>query len=301
MGHDAHVILVRHQDDGVGVRARGVHRDVPLDRSRTRSVRCPADKPRLRRRDYRADARGPARVPRRVGRRVRNLTPLVSRIGAANLRHLRKLRHGAARRAAAALWIRKWTRRCLSVATSAGAASLSRSTRAATLARSTRAAALTWTTGAARTARSLLPRDENKLPLVVMVAPVVKTDRRRLALARDADDHALHTNRAAGLRSSARQRLRLLPTRGCPARRRSPSARLVWLRSRGRGVRADEIQVLPGDWVLVLLPKEFLLDQDIQARRNGSRPRFSLEEIDRSLVLLAPEDELCFLLANRRL
>src|SRR5262245_58979758 len=197
MGHDAHVILVRHQDDGVGVRARGVHRDVPLDRSRTRSVRCPADQPRLRRGHYRTDARGPARVPRRVGRRVRNLTPLVSRIGAANLRHLRKLRHGAARRGAAALWIRKWTRRWLSVATSAGAASLSRSTRAATLARSTRAATLTWTTGAAR---SLLPRDENKLPLVVMVAPVVKTDRRRLALARDADDPALHTNRAAGLR-----------------------------------------------------------------------------------------------------
>ena len=136
---------------------------------------------------------------------------LISRIAAANLW---KLRHPSTwRRSAATTGIGKRARRRLSAAATAGSAWLGPNAAAATAkatestiasAKSTALALPAGPTALALPARSasawsLLPCDKHKLPLVVMIPPVVKTNRRRLALAHDANDAAHHTDRPARL------------------------------------------------------------------------------------------------------
>jgi hypothetical protein len=59
-----------------------------------------------------------------------------------------------------------------------------------------------------------------------------------------------------------------------------------------------ELSIL-GHRVLVFLPEESLLNQDVDARREVTGAHLALVVVDRPRVLLAPENELGFLLALR--
>jgi hypothetical protein len=197
--------------------------------------------------------------------------------------------------------------------TSGGCAGNSERTRLNGLARLTGLAAAAGTTGSSGLASSgaaglLLHVDEDKGPLVVVVPALVQADRLVLALAPDArqaarDDAsaegAATTGRTTGAEPSGRRR----PSsprrgrRGAAARlSRARLARLAWLaRLSRRAGRAEEIEVVVRDGILVLLPEEVPLHEDIHACRVGSG--LPLEQPDGAHVLLPAEDELFFLLA----
>ncbi len=141
-------------------------------------------------------------------------------------------------------------------------------------------------------------------PLVVAVHPVIELDGLVLALRSDAlDAHGgLRglAERRRGRRPCRRARLRRPePTRaslaagdvGWPAGRRhaGPAAR-------HRAADRNDLEVVVGDRVLVFLPQELLLDEDVQGRREGVRVA-ALEQHDGAPVLLAAPDQLLFLLA----
>lgn len=142
-------------------------------------------------------------------------------------------------------------------------------------------------------------------PLVVAVHPVIELDGLLLALRGDALDahRGLRglAERSRGRRPSRRPRLRrpeptgpALSPRGVdrsstrPGQARPPTGH--------RAADGNDLEVVVGDGVLVFLPKELLLDEDVHRGRERVRVA-ALEQHDGAPVLLAAPDELFFLLA----
>jgi len=158
--------------------------------------------------------------------------------------------------------------------------------RAALRAAPVRAAPSAWT---ARTDRLLV--DEHERPFVVVIAPLIKANRFILALAPHANHPARYhaarcAQRAGWLRRAAKRGGGTAATRlsGLPRR-----ARLRLLR------RAERLEVVVRDRVLVFLADEMSVHQRVESRRKSTHLR--LVESNRANVLLAPKDELFFLLA----
>jgi len=144
-------------------------------------------------------------------------------------------------------------------------------------------------------------------PLVVAVHPVIELDGRVLALRRDTlDAHRglrglTERRRWRGPWSGARLCGSAAAGRPHAARRigRSRSRAGCWHAGTSAGHSAaygNDLEIVVRDRVLVLLPQEFLLDQDVDGRGEGVRVA-SLEEHDGAPVLLAAPNELFFLLA----
>lgn len=145
----------------------------------------------------------------------------------------------------------------------------------------------------------------HECPLVVAVHPVIELDGLFLALRSD----ALDAHR--GLRGLAERRRGRRPSR-CPRLRRpEPTCPTLGPWGVGRssacpgharpatGHRAadgDDLKVVVGDGVLVFLPQELLLDEDVHRGRECVRVA-ALEQHDGAPVLLAAPDQLFFLLA----
>jgi hypothetical protein len=152
---------------------------------------------------------------------------------------------------------------------------------------------------ATRATRTVADVREDEVPLVVMsAAALVNPDGRFLALAADAHDagRALNgTERAADLRARlAELRTRLRRTR--PTRRGAAGLRLRILARLDRGADGNDVEFpVFRHGILVFLPKESLLDEDVDARREVARTHLPLVVVDRPCVLFASEDQLRFL------
>ena len=146
-----------------------------------------------------------------------------------------------------------------------------------------------------------------------MPAAVVKTNRRVLALADDADDAALGTTDNTGTRGPRRGRLgrrcirtawsgRSSATTSCAAKSGGLPGLLRSCHSTGAdglGGR-DRVEIAAGDRVLVFLAQELLGHEEVDGRREGAW-HLSLHELDGARILHAAEHELRFLLALRHL
>jgi hypothetical protein len=211
-------------------------------------------------------------------------------------------------------WERR--RRAASVAATAAAAVTS----ARSAGKSERTTRLSGLAAAAGTSRSaglassgaaglLLRLNVNERPLVVVVPPLIHTDRFVLALALDAHDPA--GNRPAGAAAGAAPPAGAAPaagaettgrccsTTGRRCRRRPASGPRLSRPARLQGLtrrsgRAEQIEVVVGDGILELLPQEMPLHEHVDARRECAG--LPLEQPDRADVLLPAEDELVFLL-----
>jgi hypothetical protein len=162
-------------------------------------------------------------------------------------------------------------------------------------------------------------RQIDERPLVVLVHPVIDLDRGVLALR----GHALNAHRRLSTGGAAAKRARRgesaslaaarrraeSPTRGWGALLGGAEARglcsglLPWqpgLAGRHRAAHRDDLEVLVGNRIFVLLPQEPLLDQYVEVRGEGVGVP-PLEQHDGAPILLASPDELFFAVAPGRL
>src|SRR3954467_7044961 len=153
----------------------------------------------------------------------------------------------------------------------------------------------------------LLRHDEH--PLVVMVAPLIKTNRLVLALAadpHDAADHGAATERARGLGGGRQPSAAGRPADG-PADRLPSLAGLPRPHRGGRLLSgltghaplADKLKVVVGNGIFVFLTDKPACHKQIDAA--GHRLRAGLVQTQRAHVLLAAEDQFFFLFALRLL
>ncbi len=140
---------------------------------------------------------------------------------------------------------------------------------------------------------------------------MIDADRRFLALADDPHDPAagntlLAAKGGAGRAETLRRLGRAPPPLRLQARLTAAAAALGRLprnaRLAGNALlqprrNGDNLEIVARHRVLVLLAQEALLDEDVDAGRKIAGTGLALVEVDRSRVLLAPEDELGFTLA----
>jgi hypothetical protein len=100
--------------------------------------------------------------------------------------------------------------------------------------------------------------------------------------------------RPRGAPAAGRLRKAALSSPGTACPTLASAAGLLLLTGYRRGTCPDrnDLKVAVRDRILVLLPKETLLHEYVDARRKVSRPHLPLIQVDRARVLLAPENEL---------